>query len=282
MSNLLLSLSCQDRVGLLSEVTGFCASKGLNLLEAHQFTDLENSWFFTRLEVAPTETFVGFDNLYAEATKLGQKLRAFWHLRKKSDIKRVAIMVSKNGHCLADLLWRWSSGELPMKLVGVISNHLDHQNIVEREKLPFVHIPIFDKATSFAAVKTQLEAWKVDTIVLARYMQVLPPEICARWNNKIINIHHSFLPAFVGAQPYHQAHLRGVKLIGATCHYVNNDLDAGPILDQEVARVTHAHTVHDMIKLGQDCERLALFRGLQSHLEDRVFVHNGRTIIFKD
>jgi formyltetrahydrofolate deformylase len=171
-----------------------------------------------------------------------------------------------------------------MDLAGVIGNHPDLEQAAVREGVPFVHLPITpaSRAAAFASIDEQLTAWQVDTAVLARFMQIVPPDLCARWSGRMVNIHHSFLPAFAGAAPYRQAHERGVKLIGATCHYVTADLDAGPIIDQEVARVEHFHSLPDLLRLGQDCERLALFRGLRYHLEERVFVHGKRTVVFRD
>ena len=205
-------------------------------------------------------------------------------LRRKEDLRRVALLVSREGHCLADLLWRWRSGDLAMDPAGVISNHCDLEPVATREGLPFVHVPFAagNKASAFAFIENQLAAWRADTVVLARFMQIVPPAMCGCWSGRMINIHHSFLPAFAGAQPYRQAHERGVKLIGATCHYVTAELDAGPIIDQEVTRVEHFHSPSDLVRLGQDCERLALLRGLHYHLEDRVFVHRGRTVVFRD
>ena len=284
MSTILLTLSCVDRVGLLAETTGFCAGHALNLLEAHQFTDAENGWFFTRLEMEPTEAFCGLDQLRGDLGRFAAGIGATWMLRRKADRQRVALLVSREGHCLADLLWRWRSGDLSMDPAGVISNHRDLEPVATREGLPFVHVPFApgNKASSFESVEKQLAAWRVDTVVLARFMQIVPPAMCERWSGRMINIHHSFLPAFAGAQPYRQAHERGVKLIGATCHYVTPELDAGPIIDQEVTRVEHFHSLSDLVRLGQDCERLALLRGLHYHLEDRVFVHRGRTVVFRD
>ncbi len=284
MDPILLTLSCADRVGLLAETTGFCASRGLNLLEAHQFTDADNGWFFTRLEMQPTGAFQGIERLRGDLEHFGSEIDAAWMLRRKAERHRVALLVSREGHCLADLLWRWRSGGLAMDPAGVISNHRDLESVATREGLPFVHVPFTPdgKDAAFACIGEQLAAWQVDTVVLARFMQIIPPHMCRLWSGRMINIHHSFLPAFAGAQPYRQAHERGVKLIGATCHYVTPELDSGPIIDQEVTRVEHFHSLHDLVRLGQDCERLALLRGLHYHLEDRVFVHHGRTVVFRD
>lgn len=284
MNAVLLKLSCPDRVGLLARVTGFCAERGINLLEVHQFTDAEAGWFFTRLEMDPHSVPADRAKLRAELSELGRELSAEWVLREPGQKQRVALMVSRAGHCLADLLWRWRSEDLPMELTGVISNHRDLEAVVTREGLPFVHIPVHadKKAEAFAAIEGQLESWKADSVVLARYMQVVPPEVCSRYAGRMLNIHHSFLPSFAGAQPYRKAYDRGVKLIGATCHYVTPDLDAGPIIDQEVVRVEHYHDRGDLVRLGQDCERLALSRGLRYHLADRVFVHGNKTVVFRD
>jgi formyltetrahydrofolate deformylase len=281
---ILLKLSCRDRVGLLAAVTGFCAGRGLNLLEAHQFTDAEADWFFTRLRLQPVEPYGGVEQLRADLEVFAAGISAEWSLRRRADRRRVALLVSREGHCLADLLWRWRSHDLPMDLAGVIGNHPDLEQAAVREGVPFVHLPITlaSRAAAFASIDEQLTAWQVDTAVLARFMQIVPPDLCARWSGRMVNIHHSFLPAFAGAAPYRQAHERGVKLIGATCHYVTADLDAGPIIDQEVARVEHFHSLPDLLRLGQDCERLALFRGLRYHLEERVFVHGKRTVVFRD
>jgi|LakMenEpi03Aug12_release.lakeMendotaPanAssembly.Ray.scaffolds.fasta_scaffold116488_2 formyltetrahydrofolate deformylase len=281
---ILLKLSCPDRVGLLAEVTGFCAERSLNLLEAHQFTDDEAVWFFTRLRLQPVGDFAGMESLRTELAAFADPLGAEWTLRERTTRPRAAILVSCEGHCLADLLWRWRSGDLAMDLVGVIGNHRDLEPVASREGVPFVHIPVdaTHRDTAFAAIERQLEAWRTDVAVLARFMQIAPPDLCARWAGRMINIHHSFLPAFAGAQPYRQAHRRGVKLIGATCHYITPELDAGPIIDQEVTRVEHFHSLPDLVRLGQDCERLALFRGLRYHLEERVFVHGERTVVFRD
>ena len=281
---ILLKLSCPDRVGLLAEVTGFCAARSLNLLEAHQFTDNEAGWFFTRLRLQPVGVFSGIETLRDNLASFASTLEAEWTLRERTTRPRTAILVSREGHCLADLLWRWRSGDLDMDLVGVIGNHRDLEPVARREGVPFVQLPVEpgNRAAAFAAIERQLDEWRTEVAVLARFMQIVPPDLCARWAGRMINIHHSFLPAFAGAQPYRQAHRRGVKLIGATCHYVTAELDAGPIIDQEVTRVEHFHSLPDLVRLGQDCERLALFRGLRYHLEERVFVHGNRTVVFRD
>jgi formyltetrahydrofolate deformylase len=191
-------------------------------------------------------------------------------------------MASKQEHCLSDLLYRWRSGELACDIGCVLSNHDDLRSYVEWHGLRFCHFPVdpHNKAPHFAAVEQAIAEAQADVIVLARYMQILPASVCAQYPGKIINIHHSFLPSFVGAKPYHQAAERGVKLIGATCHYVTAELDAGPIIDQDVVRVGHHNSVEDMVRLGKDVEKMVLARGLRYHLEDRVLLHGNKTIVF--
>jgi len=284
MRSVVLKFSCPDQTGLLAAVTGFCAERGINLLEVHQFTDTGAGWFFSRVEMDVATVPADRAALRAGLRELAARFRGEWTLREPDERRRVALLVSRAGHCLADLLWRWRSGDLPMDLVGIISNHREPAAVVDREGLPFVHIPIEagSKEQGFAATAGQLADWKTDTVVLARYMQIVPPDLCALYEGRMINIHHSFLPSFAGAQPYQQAYQRGVKLIGATCHYVTAELDAGPIIEQEVVRVEHYHDRPDLVRLGQDCERLALARGLRYHLDDRVFVHGQKTVVFRD
>jgi formyltetrahydrofolate deformylase len=284
MSATILKLACPDRVGLLARLTNFVAERGGNLLEVNQFTDPVNSWFFTRMAIATESLRVDLPTLRAEFAQLRRELKADWSIREACQKMRVAIFVSKLGHCLADLLWRWHSGELEMEIPLVLSNHEQFRSMIEREGIPFLHVPIdpHNKVAGFAKVEGAVVHAGVDLIVLARYMQILPPELCAMYPGRIINIHHSFLPSFVGANPYQKAYERGVKLIGATCHYVTSDLDAGPIIDQEVVRVEHFHQPEDLLRLGRDCERLALSRGVRAHIHDRVLIHGGRTVVFHD
>jgi formyltetrahydrofolate deformylase len=284
MSTGILRLSCPDRVGLLAQIAGCVARHGGNLVEVHQFTDQESGWFFTRMEI-DTRTLTVDLAAFGEAFRpLGEALKAEWTIRAAEHRMKVVIMVSKLGHCLADLLWRWRSGELDCEIACVISNHEDLRQMVEREGLEFCLIPVEseDKAASFGKIGGRLRALQPDLIVLARYMQIIPSELCAEFHGRLINIHHSFLPSFVGANPYQRAYERGVKLIGATCHYASAELDAGPIIDQEVIRVEHFHTPADLVRLGRDCERLALARSVRALLADRVLMHGNRTIVFGD
>jgi formyltetrahydrofolate deformylase len=284
MPTTLLRVSCPDRVGLLALISKFAADHGGNLREVHQFTDLEENWFCARMEIDTQTLTCGLEALRSAFQPLGRELTAEWSIRPAELKPRVVLMVSKLGHCLADLLWRWRSGELAFEIPCVISNHETLRELVEREGLKFHHIPV-EQDSKAAAFDRMEQIWTedaADLVVLARYMQVVPSEFCSRWSGKIMNIHHSFLPSFVGANPYRRAYQRGVKLIGATCHYATADLDEGPIIEQEVTRVEHFHTENDLLRLGRDCERLALARGLRYHLADRVFVHGNRTTVFRD
>jgi formyltetrahydrofolate deformylase len=197
--------------------------------------------------------------------------------------KRVVLLVSKSEHCIYDLLARWQSGELDIEIPCVISNHENFRKLVEWHNIPYHYVPVTPetKQEAYSKVAHLFDEAKGDTMILARYMQVLSPEMCDRYPNQIINIHHSFLPSFVGAKPYHQAYTRGVKLIGATCHYVTSELDAGPIIDQDVIRIDHSDAVEDLIRYGKDIEKTVLARGLRYHVEDRVLVHGNKTVVFR-
>src|SRR5260221_8382778 len=280
----LLRLSCPDRVGLLALISNFVAQHGGNLIEVHQYTDPAAGWFFTRMEIDTRTLAVELPALRQEFAPIAAELQAEWTIRTAEARRKVIVMVSKLGHCLADLLWRWHSGELDFEIGAVISNHENLRPMVEREGLEFCHVPVdpHDKPSAFAKIGELFRFVQPDLIILARYMQILPAELCAEFTGRVINIHHSFLPSFVGANPYQRAWQRGVKLIGATCHYVTSELDAGPIIDQEVIRVEHFHAPDDLMRLGRDCERLALARSVRWHLADRVLLHGQRAIVFRD
>jgi formyltetrahydrofolate deformylase len=283
MPTTLLKLSCPDGVGLLSRISGWVAAHGGNLVEVHQFTDPEAGWFFTRMEIDTHTLRDDLLSLRDAFQPLADELKADWTLRPAESRPRVVLMVSKLGHCLADLLWRWRSGELAFDIPCVIANHDDFRSMVEREGIPFHCIPVAPdaKERAFEKIAKLWDEVRADAVVLARYMQIVPPELCAKMPGRIINIHHSFLPSFIGANPYLRAHERGVKLIGATCHYITSDLDQGPIIDQEVIRVEHFHRVEDLVRLGRDCERVALARSLRWHLSDRVLIHGNKTVVFR-
>jgi formyltetrahydrofolate deformylase len=284
MPTTILRLSCPDRVGLLAQLSGFFAQHGGNLVEVHQFTDPQAGWFFARMAVDTSSLRCDVAALRAAFEPMGRELQAEWTLREAASRMRVVFMVSKLGHCLADLLWRWHSGELAFDIPCVISNHSDLRRTVEREGIEFREVPVLPqtKAAAFAEMAAMFREIQPDLIVLARYMQIVPPELCEEFHGRIMNIHHSFLPSFVGANPYQRAYERGVKLIGATCHYATAELDAGPIVDQEVIRVEHFHTAEDLVRLGRDCERLALARSVRWHLGDRVLMHGNKTVVFRD
>jgi len=283
MSATIVKLNCPDAVGLLARMTGLIAGQHGNLLEVSQYTDTTTGWFFARLAIASGGPDWNPEVFAEKFAVLATDLRAQWSIRPAERKTRTAILVSKQDHCLADLLWRWRSGELGMEIVAVISNHRDCQGLVEREGLPFFQVPFEgEKEAAFREVEQHVREAGGELVVLARFMQILPGWFCRAYGGRVINIHHSFLPAFVGANPYRRAFERGVKLIGATCHYATEDLDAGPIIEQEVSRVEHYHDPDDLVRLGRDCERLALARGVRYHVEDRVLVHGSKAIVFRD
>jgi formyltetrahydrofolate deformylase len=274
-----LLLACPDRPGLIATVSGFLANAGLNIVDADQHSTGEGRFFMRMV----------FDSVAADQRdalqqrfedEVASRYEMEHRFAESSRRKRVAIMVSREDHCLSDLLWRWRNGELGGELVAVISNHPDHADQVASVGLPFHHIPVASGGRE-TAERQALELLKgVDLLVLARYMQVLSEGFLEELGAPAINIHHSFLPAFVGADPYRRAHERGVKLIGATAHYVTADLDAGPIIDQDVTRVSHSDEVGDLVRIGRDIERLVLARATMAHLDDRVLLDGERTIVF--
>ena len=284
MSVTILKLNCPDAVGLLALVTGFIARCGGNLLDVSQYTDPVAKWFFARLAFEGGRAVTDPAAFREEFGHLASSIRAEWRLRPAKQPVRTAILVSKQDHCLADLLWRWRSGELNITIPVVFSNHGDCRSLAEREGLAFEQSDFSadKKEPAFAALAARLRALDIELVLLARFMQILPGWFCSEYAGRVINIHHSFLPAFVGANPYRRAFERGVKLIGATCHYATEELDNGPIIEQEVARVEHYHEPDDLVRLGRDCERLALARGVRFHVEDRVLVHGTRAIVFRD
>ena len=279
----LLKLNCPDAVGLLARITGFIAASGGNLLDVSQYTDPVSRWFFTRLAFTGGMVEEDFARFEQDTRALADSMNAEWTLRRSDRPVRTVILVSKQDHCLVDLLWRCRSRELNIDVPLVLSNHDDARPLVEREGICFEKIDFStDKSAAFEQLASRLRAERAELVILARFMQILPEAICREFVGKVINIHHSFLPAFVGANPYRRAFERGVKLIGATCHYATEDLDQGPIIEQEVSRVEHYHEPDDLIRLGRDCERLALARGVRFHVEDRVLVHGSRAIVFRD
>ncbi len=283
MEPTLLKISCPDRVGLLADLTRFVAGHGGNLLEVHQFTDPQTGWFFARLAIDTASLRTPARVIREAFRPLGEALGAEWAFRDTAKPMRTVVLVSRAEHCLHDLLWRWRMREIPIEIPLIISNHEVLRPIAEREGVRFEYVPVdpADREAGFTRVRELAEEAGAELLVLARYMQVLPPEFCRAWHGRIINIHHSFLPSFAGANPYRQAYERGVKLIGATCHYATPELDAGPIIDQEVTRVEHYHTAEDLLRMGRDCERLALARGVRYHAQERVLLHGNRSIVFR-
>ncbi|GAA4853234.1 formyltetrahydrofolate deformylase [Saccharopolyspora rosea] len=281
-----ISFGCPDRTGIVARIATFLAEHGGWIVEAGYHTDPDTGWFFTRQEVRADSLPFGVDELRRRFAEVAAELdgRADWRVWDTGERRRVVILVSREGHCLHDLLGRIRSGELDVDLCAVVGNHPDLGPITEAHGVPFHHVPFGKdpaaKAEAFDEVRSLVDAHEPNAIVLARFMQVLPPELCEAWAGRAINIHHSFLPSFAGARPYHQAYERGVKLIGATCHYVTAELDAGPIIEQDVIRVDHTDAVGDMVRKGRDIEKVVLARGLRSHLQGRVLVHGRRTVVF--
>ena len=274
-----LLLACPDRPGLIARVSGFLAEAGLNIVDVDQHSTAEGRFFmrmvFDRVPEAEREALES-----RFAAEIGGPFEMDYEFHETGRTKRVAVMVSREDHCLSDLLWRWRNGDLGGELVTVISNHRDHAAQVEAVGLPFHHIPV-ERGTKQEAERQVLQLLDgTDLLVLARYMQILSDEFLSALAAPAINIHHSFLPAFVGADPYHRAYERGVKLIGATAHYVTAELDAGPIIAQDVEPVDHRDEVADMVRIGRDIERLVLARAVMAHLDDRVLVDGERTIVF--
>ncbi|MEW5322242.1 formyltetrahydrofolate deformylase [Geobacillus thermoleovorans] len=278
-----LLISCPDRPGIVAAVTSFLYEQGANIVESSQYsTDPEGGTFFLRLEFDCPDIAKRKEAIEAAFAPIAEEFRMDWKLRLHNDIRRIAIFVSKAEHCLLELLWQWQAGELIADIALVVSNHPDLRETVEPFGIPYVHIPVTKetKAQAEAEQIRLLRDYRIDTIVLARYMQILSPAFVAEFPGRIINIHHSFLPAFIGARPYERAYERGVKLIGATSHYVTDDLDEGPIIEQDVARVDHRHHPDDLKRIGRLIEKTVLARALRWHLEDRVIIHGNKTIVF--
>jgi formyltetrahydrofolate deformylase len=277
-----LLISCPDQRGLVARVSQFLYQNNGNILHSDHHTDSESGLFLMRVEWDMDGFQIPREKVAEVFAPQAKQLKLTWELHFSDPQPRMAIFVSKQSHCLYDLLWRHSAGELPAELVLVVSNHPDLASAVERHGVPFVVFPITPETKQEQERRelALLAEHRVDLVVLARYMQVLSPEFVDCYPHRIINIHHSFLPAFVGARPYHQAHERGVKLIGATSHYATKDLDQGPIIEQDVARVSQRDTVDDLVRKGRDLERVVLARAVRFHLERRVLPCGRKTVIF--
>ena len=276
-----LLLACPDRPGLIAAVSGFLADAGLNIVDADQHSTEEGRFFMRMVfDALPEAEREEIERRFAE--ELATPLRMDHHFAESSHRKRVAVMVSREDHCLSDLLWRWRNDELGGELVAVVSNHPDHAAQVESVGLPFHHVPVEPGGKELAERHIlELLGDQVELLVLARYMQILSPELTARLAGRCINIHHSFLPSFKGARPYRKAHERGVKLIGATAHFVTSDLDEGPIIEQALERVDHRATEADLVRIGRDIEAQVLARAVRWTAERRVFLNGMRTVVFR-
>ncbi|RVJ67987.1 formyltetrahydrofolate deformylase [Sinorhizobium medicae] len=276
-----LTVSCQSTRGIVAAISEYLAEQGCNIVDSSQFDDLDTGQFFMRVsfisEEGAVQTIIeqGF-------VPVAERFGMNWNLFDAAKREKVLLMVSRFGHCLNDLLYRWKIGALPIDIVGVVSNHFDYQKVVVNHDIPFHHIPVTkaNKPEAEARIMDLVEQTGTELIVLARYMQILSDQMCQKMSGKIINIHHSFLPSFKGANPYKQAFERGVKLIGATAHYVTADLDEGPIIEQDTVRVTHAQSPEDYVSLGRDVESQVLARAIHAHIHHRTFINGNRTVVF--
>ncbi|MEW2067900.1 formyltetrahydrofolate deformylase [Streptomyces sp. NPDC007346] len=276
-----LTLSCPDKQGIVHAVSSYLFMTGCNIEDSQQFGDHDTGLFFMRVHFSADAT-VTVDKLRASFAAIGEAFRMEWQIHRAAERMRIVLMVSRFGHCLNDLLFRSRTGALPVEIAAVVSNHTDFAELVASYGIPFRHLPVTkdDKPEAEARLLELVREEDVELVVLARYMQVLSDDLCKQLSGRIINIHHSFLPSFKGAKPYHQAHARGVKLIGATAHYVTADLDEGPIIEQEVERVGHDVTPDQLVAIGRDVECQALARAVKWHAERRILLNGRRTVIF--
>ena len=283
----ILTLSCPDQRGIVHKVSGFLANHGCNIIDSAQFGDAQSALFFMRVHFAAEDATISDASLRQEFATLGGDFQMNWQLHDARHKPRVMLMVSKIGHCLNDLLFRYKSGLLPVEIKAIVSNHTDFYQLAASYNIPFHHLPLAAGASADAKrVQEQkivelVEANEIELVVLARYMQILSPELCNALQGKAINIHHSFLPSFKGAKPYYQAHERGVKLIGATAHFVTGDLDEGPIIEQDVERVDHAMEPDTLTAIGRDVECVVLARAVKWFVEHRILLNGHKTVVFK-
>jgi formyltetrahydrofolate deformylase len=279
---LILTLSCPDRIGIVAAVANLLLANECNIIDSAQFGDAQNQRFFMRVCFAPGKTNT-LQDLQRAFAPVGEQFDMQWQLHDAAAKPRVLIMVSKFGHCLNDLLYRYRTGALPIEIPAIVSNHRDFYQLAASHDIPFHHLPVdaTNKGRQEERLWELIESERCELVVLARYMQILSSSLCARLRERAINIHHSFLPSFQGARPYQQAHDRGVKLIGATAHYVTEDLDEGPIIEQDVTRVDHATSVAACAAAGRDIESLVLARAVTWHVERRILLNGHRTVIFK-
>jgi formyltetrahydrofolate deformylase len=281
-NDFILTLSCPDRTGIVYRVSGLLFELGCNILDSQQFGDDETGRFFLRVHFdLPPAT--SEPQLLDRFALMAQPYGMDWQIHNARRKARLLVMVSKQGHCLNDLLFRMQSGQLPAEIAAIVSNHDTYANLAQSYGIPFHHLPVTPETRheQESRVMALVETTGIDLVVLARYMQILSPDLCRALAGRAINIHHSFLPSFKGARPYHQAHQRGVKIIGATAHYVTPDLDEGPIIEQDIERVDHTMTAHDLTQVGSDVESLVLSRAVRSHVEHRIILNGSKTVVFR-
>jgi formyltetrahydrofolate deformylase len=278
-----LLLSCREQKGIVATVSDFIYRNDGNIVDADEHTDFAQALFLQRIEWDMDGFKVPRDGVAAAFRPIAERFGMSWDLRFSDEVPRMAILVSKLDHCLHDLLWRQRSGELGAEIPLIVSNHPDLRPVAEAHGVPFHVHPVTPETKDIEEPRLfeRLQAERIDLVVLARYMQVVGPRVLDLYRGRMINIHHSFLPAFAGGRPYHQAHARGVKVVGATAHYVTEDLDEGPIIEQDVIRVSHRDTVEDMVRKGRDLERVVLARAVRLHLRNRVLVYGNRTVVFE-
>lgn len=282
MNTAILLISCPDRKGIVATVSQFLYKYNANIIDANQHQDSDENLFLTRIEWEITDFLLNEEAFKKEFADIAKEFQMEWHLSYSSNKPKVAILISKEDHCLADLLYRYKQGDLHCEISCIISNHSNALELAKSHGIPFYITPPSDEKEKIEeTILTYLKKYNVDLVVLARYMQILSSNFIKQYPNKIINIHHSFLPAFAGAKPYHQAHERGVKIIGATSHYAISELDNGPIIEQDVARITHRDSVQELVQKGRDLERIVLARAVKWHLENRILTYNNKTIIFE-
>jgi formyltetrahydrofolate deformylase len=281
MKHMVLTVVCASTRGIVAAISGCLAGLGCNIVDSSQFDDLENGEFFMRMSFV-SETGSSKADIERSFKEVASTFDMDWKLHDVETRMKVLLMVSRFGHCLNDLLYRWKIGALPIDIVGVVSNHHDYQKVVVNHDIPFHHIKVTkeNKPEAEARIMEVVEQTGTELVVLARYMQILSDDMCSKMSGRIINIHHSFLPSFKGANPYKQAYERGVKLIGATAHYVTADLDEGPIIEQDTARITHAQSPDDYVSIGRDVESQVLARAIHAHIHHRTFINGNRTVVF--
>ncbi|ARO27509.1 formyltetrahydrofolate deformylase 2 (plasmid) [Rhizobium sp. TAL182] len=281
MKSYVLTVSCKSTRGIVAAISSYLAEKGCNIIDSSQFDDLDTGKFFMRVSFISEEGLAG-SAISADFAAVAAPFEMEYEFHDSESRMKVLLMVSRFGHCINDLLYRWKIGALPIDIVGVVSNHFDYQKVVVNHDIPFHHIKVTkeNKPQAEAQLVDLVDQTGTELIVLARYMQVLSDQLCKQMSGKIINIHHSFLPSFKGANPYKQAYQRGVKLIGATAHYVTADLDEGPIIEQDTARITHAQSPDDYVSIGRDVESQVLARAIHAHIHHRTFINGNRTVVF--